>query len=59
MNGQLQAGTASSLRVLHSRVVAPTSHAFQEGPIMAKGLILWLLGVPGLLIIALFVFGIL
>jgi len=26
---------------------------------MAKGLILWLLGVPGLLIIALFVFGIL
>ncbi|MGQ3177875.1 MAG: hypothetical protein ACT6SC_09795 [Blastomonas fulva] len=55
----MQAGTASSLRVLHSRVVAPNSHAFQEGPIMAKGLILWLLGVPGLLIIALFVFGIL
>ncbi|MFN3818307.1 MAG: hypothetical protein ACK4R0_04845 [Blastomonas sp.] len=31
----------------------------KEGIIMGKGIILWLLGVPGLLVIALLVFGIL
>jgi hypothetical protein len=42
-----------------STAIAAIADIFQEGTIMAKGLILWLLGVPGLLIIALLVFGIL